>query len=214
MIRRRLGWFRAAPEKSAPAVTADWRERLPVLTAAGVVLRELQLSDAAALRAHLTTRDVERFISPAPSTIEGFERFIGWTQTERAAGRYACYGVVPQGMSEVVGLFQVRQLVPSFEVAEWGFALGRPFWGTGIFAAAARSVIEFATTRIGVRRLEARASVFNARGNGALQKIGAVREAVLRKAIRKDSGYHDQVLWAITADDSGWTAPSPSRLLH
>jgi RimJ/RimL family protein N-acetyltransferase len=213
MVRRRLGWFRQVSTTTA-AVTADWRERLPPLSAKGVALRELQIEDAAALLAHLTTRDVDRFISPAPKTIEGFERFITWTHSERAAGRYACYGVVPQGMSEVIGLFQVRQLLPSFEVAEWGFALAQPFWGTGVFTAAALSVIEFATTRIGVRRLEARASVFNARGNGALKKIGAVREAVLRKSILKDGGYHDQVLWAITAEDAAWTTPNPSRLLH
>ena len=41
----------------------------------------------------------------------------------------------------------------------------------------------------------------NGRGNGALQKIGAVREALLRKSFLKDGQYHDQVLWAITADE-------------
>ena len=41
----------------------------------------------------------------------------------------------------------------------------------------------------------------NARGNGALQKIGAVREARLRKSFLKDGEYHDQLLWAISADE-------------
>ena len=54
----------------------------------GITLRELRLSDAASLLALLTTEEVTRFISPPPTTIEGFERFIQWAQREREAGRY------------------------------------------------------------------------------------------------------------------------------
>ena len=181
------------------STTTDWRERLPVICANGVTLRELRLSDAASLHELLTTAEVSRFISPPPSTVEGFERFIAWTQRERAAGRYVCFAIVPQGADHAVGLFQIRQLDPSFEVAEWGFALAQPFWGTGVFAATAPAVVDFAVNTIGVKRLEARSSVRNGRGNGALQKIGAVREALLRKSFLKDGEYHDQLLWAITA---------------
>ena len=183
------------------STTTDWRERLPVICANGVTLRELRLSDAASLHELLTTAEVSRFISPPPSTVEGFERFIAWTQRERAAGRYVCFAIVPQGADHAVGIFQIRQLDPSFEVAEWGFALAQPFWGTGVFAATAPAVVDFAVNTIGVKRLEARSSVHNGRGNGALQKIGAVREALLRKSFLKDGEYHDQLLWAITADE-------------
>ena len=183
------------------STTTDWRERLPVICANGVTLRELRLSDAASLHELLTTAEVSRFISPPPSTVEGFERFIAWTQRERAAGRYVCFAIVPQGADHAVGIFQIRQLDPSFEVAEWGFALAQPFWGSGVFAATAPAVVDFAVNTIGVKRLEARSSVRNGRGNGALQKIGAVREALLRKSFLKDGEYHDQLLWAITADE-------------
>ena len=59
-------------------VTTDWKTGLPVLTGAQVVLRELRASDATSLFALLTTEEVSRFISPPPTTVEGFERFIGW----------------------------------------------------------------------------------------------------------------------------------------
>jgi RimJ/RimL family protein N-acetyltransferase len=112
-----------------------------------------------------------------------------------------CFAIVPDGTDTAVGLFQIRQLDPAFETAEWGFALGREFWGSGIFAASAQAIVNFAFDTIGVRRLEARASTQNGRGNAALMKVGAVQEAVLRKSFLKDGVYHDQVLWAITADD-------------
>ena len=180
---------------------SDWRNALPVMVGEKVTLRELEVSDAPALFAMLTTEEVSRFISPPPTTVEGFERFIVWACAERAAGRYACFGVVPHGMQTAIGLFQVRQLEPGFATAEWGFALGSPFWGTGMFLDAARMVVSFAIETVSVRRLEARAAVINGRGNGALRKLGAVQEGVLRRSFLKNGQFMDQVLWAILGEE-------------
>jgi ribosomal-protein-alanine N-acetyltransferase len=174
---------------------------MPVMTGAKVTLRELEITDAPSLLALLTAEEVSRFISPPPTTVEGFERFITWARRERAEGRYVCFAVVPHGMETAIGLFQVRQLEAGFASAEWGFAIGSPFWGTGMFADGARMVVDFAVEAIGVRRLEARAAVVNGRGNGALRKIGAVQEGILRRSFVKDGRQLDQVLWSILADE-------------
>src|SRR3954469_18482160 len=147
--------------------SSDWTKGLPVLQAAGVTLRELRMSDAAALLALLTTEEVTRFISPPPTTVEGFERFIAWTIREREAGRYLCFAVVPEGHDTAVGLFQVRQMDPTFGTAEWGFAIASEFWGSGLFTEGSQLVVDFAFDVIGVHRLEARAAVANGRGNAA-----------------------------------------------
>ena len=80
----------------------------------------------------------------------------------------------------------MRQLEPGFGTVEWGFVIGAPFWGTGVFEESANLVLDFAFETLGVHRLEARAAVLNGRGNGALVKIGAVQECVLRQAFRND----------------------------
>jgi RimJ/RimL family protein N-acetyltransferase len=129
-------------QNHSEAVSTDWREQLPVLSAKGVTLRELTLEDAPALLAMLTTEEVSRFISPPPTTVEGFERFIAWTRRQREAGQYVCFGVVPEGMTTAVGLFQVRSMEPGFASAEWGFVIGSPYWGTGLFMAGAELVLE------------------------------------------------------------------------
>lgn len=186
---------------STSTVTSDWRESLPILTGRMVTLRELELRDAPSLLAMLSTAEVARFISPPPTTVEGFERFIAWAQRERERGAYVCFAVVPHGLETAVGLFQVRQLEPGFATAEWGFALGSAFWGTGMFTDGAELTVDFAFDAIGVTRLEARAAVANGRGNGALRKIGAVQEAVLRQAFLCKGRYIDQVLWSIVESD-------------
>jgi RimJ/RimL family protein N-acetyltransferase len=183
--------------KNVQTTESNWRESLPVLTAGGITLRELRASDAPSLLAMLTTEEVARFISPPPTTVEGFERFIAWTNRERAAGNYVCFGVVPQGLDTAVGIFQVRQTEPGFATAEWGFAIGSAYWGSGMFVTGAQLVIDFAFDTIGVHRLEARAAVKNGRGNGALRKMGATQEGILRRSFLRNGEYLDQILWSI-----------------
>jgi RimJ/RimL family protein N-acetyltransferase len=190
-------------------VSSDWRAGLPVLTSGHVTLRDLRLSDAPSLLAMLNTEEVTRFVSPPPTTVEGFERFILWSHRQRADGVYACFAVVPDGFEHAMGLIQVRQLEPGFGTAEWGFALGSLFWGTGIFPEAARLVVDFVFNTLGTHRLEARAAVPNGRGNGALRKLGAVQEGVLRRSLLRNGQYLDQILWTILDEDwrlarTGW----------
>lgn len=187
--------------------TSDWRQALPVLTSGQVTLRELRLSDAASLFEMLTTEEVSRFISPPPTTVDGFERFIAWTQRQRSAGTYACFAVTVAGSDAAVGIFQVRELEKGFATAEWGFAIGSPYWGTGVFVDGAKATLQFAFETLGVHRLEARAAVRNGRGNAALLKVGAVPEAVLRQSFFRHGEYLDQTLYAIVEDD--WRARTP-----
>jgi RimJ/RimL family protein N-acetyltransferase len=191
----------AATPSMVTTTMSDWRQGLPLLSSAHVTVRELRREDAASLLTMLSTEEVARFISPPPTTVEGFERFIVWAIRERQNGNYACFAVVPEGMSTAVGLFQLRALEPGFSTAEWGFAIGSGFWGTGVFVEGARMVLGFAFDTAGVHRLEARASIGNGRGNGALRKIGAVQEGILRRAFFRNGVYHDQVLWSILAED-------------
>jgi ribosomal-protein-alanine N-acetyltransferase len=166
-----------------------------------VTLREPRASDAAALFAMVSTEEVARFITPPPNSRQDFERFIAWARAEREAGAFACFAIVPEGYDQPVGVFQIRRLEPSFSVAEWGFVMASQFWGSGLFLDGARRVVEFAFETIGVRRLEARAVLQNGRGNGALKKLGAVQEGILRQAFTKGGRYLDQSVWSILESD-------------
>ena len=180
---------------------ARWRSEVPELTGVTVSLREVKLDDAQSLFDLLSAPEVSRFIHEPPTSIQAFERFITWAQDERCRGRFVCFGVVPHGMETAVGLIHVRRLDLGFDTAEWGFVFGSAFWGTGVFAESAELVLDFAFDVIGVTRIEARVAVPNGRGNGALRKVGAVQEGVLRKSFLRNGEYLDQTLWTILNDD-------------
>lgn len=194
--------------------SSDWQRALPALSRGRIKLREMCSSDAASLCALLTTEEVTRFISPPPPTVEGFKQFIEWTHRQRSAGTYACFAVTLDGHDTAIGLFQIRATEPGFGTAEWGFALGSPFWGTGVFQDAADLVIAFVFEILGTGRLEARTAVENGRGNGALLKVGAVQEGILRRSFSRNGKYLDQVLYAILQDDWSASREAAPRVPH
>jgi RimJ/RimL family protein N-acetyltransferase len=190
--------------------STTWRLRLPELKSGGVTLRELRRADAPSLVAAMGSHEVARYLSPGPQSVPAFERFIEWTRSERAAGRHICFGIVPAGREVAAGILQIWPQEPSFGTAEWGFAVGAEYWGGGLFYESARLALDFAFNIVGVRRLEARAAADNARGNGALRKLGAVREGVLRKCFKCNGEYRDHVMWAILADDWSLETGAPT----
>jgi RimJ/RimL family protein N-acetyltransferase len=188
-------------QMQAGTIPFDWNFGLPAIRGQKVTLREVQESDAPALLAMLTSEEVAEFVSPLPRTVEGFVGFIAEAHHDRTRGNSFCYGVVPNGYEDAMGLFQVRQMEPGFGSAEWGFAIGSPFWGSGIFTEAAKAVIDFAFGVVGVHRLEARSIASNGRGNAALRKVGAMQEGILRRSFQRNGLFFDQILWSILKDD-------------
>jgi RimJ/RimL family protein N-acetyltransferase len=144
-------------------VQKSWREALPTLVGRDVVLRDLHAADAAPLFELLTTVEVARFLSPPPSSPRGFERFIRWAADERRAGRHACFAVTLPTSDAAIGIFQVRLIEDRPGAAEWGFALGSPFWGRGMFEDGAALALGFAFGTMGAHRLEACAAARNER---------------------------------------------------
>jgi len=204
--------FDAPDAVPAMELVKDWTKGLPIFRGQRMILRELVKADATSLLSMLKSEEVAKFISPPPTTPEGFEKFIAWAIREREAGNQMTFGIVPEGYDKAVGLVQVRAIAPRFSVAEWGFAVGSPFWGTGLFLASARTAVDFAFQHTDVNRLEARAVVQNGRGNGALRKLGAVQEGILRGSLLKNGKYLDQIMWSIVAKDwyqakAVWEAP-------
>ena len=174
---------------------------LPVLHDQYVTLRELRADDAAALLVHVSPPEVSRHIAPAPTTVEGFKSFVRWTHAQRRRRLHAAFGLVPAGNLRPVGLLQFWPIELDYSTAEWGFVVGQQYWGTGLFGRGARLMLDFAFDTVGVLRMEARSAQVNARGNGALRKLGAIPEGTLRSAFRQGTRVADHVMWSILATE-------------
>ncbi len=196
-------------DRTAIAV-ASWRNELPTLTGRSVVLREPAAADLSALVDLLAVADACRFGLEAHDSA-AVRQLIDRASRDRTNGVAFSYAIASSSSHAVVGLLQVRQLDPLFEAAEWECTIAPSARGTGVFIEAMRLAASFAFASVGTHRLEIRVPLQNGRASGALRKLGAVQEGILRKSLRRGSEYFDQVLWALLKEDwrHDWAATSP-----
>jgi len=188
-----------------------WRSELPPLSGRAVLLREPTPQDLGPLVDLLSLGDAMRFGLDEPVTVAGVQELIERFARERASGLALTYVITVAAARTIVGLVQVRQLDPSFDAAEWECTIAPSARGGGFFLDTARLIGSFAFGVIGTHRLEARVLLENGRGNGALRKLGAVQEGVLRRSVRRSGEYCDQVLWSLLKEDWGdhWVSTAP-----
>ena len=150
-------------------------ESLPVLACDGVRLREVHLSDAAALTALFQMPDVAAHLDPPPATPAEFEAWIALSQSRRADRKAACYTLLTPGApnaDQVSGLFMALRFEHP-DRAEIGFALAPHLWGTGVFVKAIDLYLRFLFDEWGVKTLVGKTLARNLRGVGVMRKLGA-----------------------------------------
>jgi RimJ/RimL family protein N-acetyltransferase len=152
-------------------VTQAAVDSLPVLVCDGARLREVHLSDAAALTALFQLPAVSAHLDPPPATPKEFGSWIALSQSRRAEGKAACYTLLT-GKDEVSGLFMALRFDDP-DRAEIGFALAPHLWGTGVFARCMDRYLQFLFDEWGVKTLVGKTQARNERGVGAMRKLGA-----------------------------------------
>ena len=199
----------AAPSLAAvhpsPSGT-PWRDALPTLSGETVTLREPTANDALGLLTALSPDALAAAVPDAPPSSQlGLESLIASLQAKRAHGQEVCWIIVPRVTGAPVGIIRVRALDHGFTMVEGTAAIADEFRGTFVFQDAARLALGCLFRTMQVHRAEFRIDVRNARANGALRKLGATQEGLLRRALHRDGMFVDQVLWAIVAGD--WCGP-------
>ena len=198
-------------KESTVLASSNWHAVLPTLTARLVTLREPNSSDLRPLMDLLLLGDASRFGIDEPVSEVAVQQLLDRIGRDREAGVAFSFLVTITSSRAIVGLVQARQIDLSWESAEWECTLAPSWRGTGAFLETARLVGSFAFGTVGVHRLEARVLLQNGRANGALHKLGAVQEGVLRESARRGSAYLDQVLWSVLKEDWGehWVSTAP-----
>jgi RimJ/RimL family protein N-acetyltransferase len=145
-------------------------------------LRPLRAADAPALLALHADAEVMRHSNMPPWTgIEQASRLIESLQAGMAAGRHLALGLVPTGQGELVGTCTLFGLVPSSRRAEVGFALAKPAWRQGYMSEALRALLDHAFTVLDLNRVEADTDPRNLPSVRLLERLGFVREGLLRE---------------------------------
>ena len=167
----------------------------PRLEAPGVVLRQLDKSDASVLHAaHSDPTTHHYWSSPAHQNVEQTVRYIEETLALRGARAWAITETGEEALGRIA-LFEIRT-----GVGEIGIILSREAQGRGMASNAVKLVGEYGFERLGLHRLVADIDPDNSASLTLFLRNGFHREGVLKQNWKTHLGLRDSVIMAKLKD--------------
>lgn len=167
----------AAPELPLEGPPSGLLARLPIETER-LRLRPLVLSDAGVIERLAGDWEVARYTGsiPHPYPPGGALGWIRETWAEGAAGHKLVAGIERRQDSVLLGCIELDltqdRKVREERLAALGYWVGRPYWGMGFTAEAARALIDHGFRELGLTRIEAAAVPANRRSIRVQEKLG------------------------------------------
>jgi RimJ/RimL family protein N-acetyltransferase len=186
---------------SAPAPALA---RQPTLETPRLLLRPLVPADAAAVQTLAGDREVaySTLNIPHPYPDGAAEAWIGTLPVAYDCGEAVVFGLALREDGALVGTCGLK-LELSHARAEIGYWIGRHYWGRGLATEAARAVIEYAFTRLGIRRVYAHYYSRNPASGAVMRKLGMTHEGKLRSHVLKWGVFEDIELYGVLKDEWG-----------
>lgn len=174
------------------------------LTGNVVELRPLALSDAAALYAVLDDEDVWRYLPPhKPASVAEVEASIGAALHTQEQGTELSFVTVHRESGEVAGTTRFLDIsIPDRHAEIGSTAIGRDYQRTAVNTEAKYLMLRHAFETWGCIRVQFKTDLRNERSQRAIERLGAVREGVLRRhRVIKDGYQRSSVYYSITDDE-------------
>lgn len=162
-------------------------------TTARLLLREWAMADLPVFHAIAADPEVMRYITGKPTTLEESQTLLQQAITRNHSRPRQGYGMAIVLRDEVsLAAARERQhdrligrcslIIDSKEPcsAALGYHLARADWGQGYATEAARTLVEFAFTRLGLHRLYAECRPENVASVRVMEKLGMRCEGILR----------------------------------
>jgi [ribosomal protein S5]-alanine N-acetyltransferase len=158
------------------------------LTTKRLILRELRLSDAAAIYKHINNINIAKQTAsiPHPYSLTKAKQFIRQTITQRTKKPRSDYrfAITQKQSSEVIGVIWLGDIKDTHQSAEIGYWLSEAHWGKGFMTEALRAALDFLITKRNIRRVQAEVYAQNKGSAQVLKKLGFTREGKKRQAVK------------------------------
>lgn len=172
-----------------------------------VRLEPLSLDHVGSLWAAAQDDDVWRWLSVLrPVTVQDMRGVMEAALAEQSRGERLPWAIVDRATGQAVGSTSYLDVVPAHRRLEIGWTwVGRPWWRTPINTAAKMLLLAHAFDDLGAHRVAFQTDVGNLRSQAAIERIGGVREGVLRAhRIRPDGSRRDSMFFSVLSSE--WPA--------
>jgi ribosomal-protein-alanine N-acetyltransferase len=172
------------------------------LTTPRLILRPLCDEDAHALFAIWSDADAMRYFSiPLMTHIEQAADRISRAMERSAEGEAFIFALEMRATGEVLGDCALLHADKQCRRIEIGFSLNRGHWGNGYMTEAASALIEHAFGALNMRRIEADIDPRNVASARLLERLGFVREGLLRERWMVGDEISDSAFYGLLKKD-------------
>ncbi|MEP7164163.1 MAG: GNAT family protein [Ferruginibacter sp.] len=148
-------------------------------------------------------REIWEFTSADIKNEADFRRYFDIALKERKAGRSYPFAIYDKQAGRYAGCTRYANISMADKRLEIGWTWYKPsLQRTGINKACKSLLLDFGFDKLDLNRIELKTSHLNLKSQGAMLKIGAVKEGVLRKhAIAENGTVRDTVYFSFIKDD-------------
>lgn len=169
-----------------------------------VVLRDFESDDLDATMRVVGDPDVVHHLSFDTRTREQqAELLAADIERARAEPRPDYYlAVIEKATRQLIGFVRIGLM--RHQAGELGYATRKDRWRAGLTTEAARMMLEFGFTTLGLHRIQAACGPQNIGSQALLEKLGFQREGRIRDHVFTNGAWRDSLLYSIL--DSEWHA--------
>ena len=181
----------------------------PLLRGERVWLRPLETRDMPAYVAGINDTDVGALAGyRMPFSVEQASAWIQRTIEQSRSGEGYFFAVCELGDDRFIGTTWLKDVHQMDANAELAIYMDRDHIGSGWGTDAQRALLAFGFGTLGLERIWLTVSAGNARAIRSYEKVGFVREGVMRRSFRVGGQMQDALLMAILRDE--WEAARPT----
>lgn len=178
---------------------------LPRLRTPRLLLRAVDEPDLPAFYAVYSDPRVTRYWSfPAWTAIEQAHEYFASAVAGRDTGTRLCWAITRHDEDSLIGTITLFAIDPHQGRAELGYALHSAHWGHGYAGEALHAVLRHAFDTLALRRVEADIDPRNTASCRLAERLGFVREGLLRERWHVAGELCDTAMYGLLARD--WRA--------
>jgi [ribosomal protein S5]-alanine N-acetyltransferase len=171
-------------------------ETQPTLTTERLILRPFVLEDASTVQRLAGDRAVADTTERIPHPYEDgmAEAWIATHAPQFRERKECTFAIVLKDDQQVIGGVSLT-LTMAHSRGELGYWVGREFWNRGYCTEAARAIVEYGFSVLGLNRIQARHLTRNPASGCVMAKLGMQHEGCLRQHTRKWDVFEDVDLY-------------------
>lgn len=175
----------------------------PTLRTHRLILRPFTLADAGDVQKLAGDKTVAEMTGGVPHPyLDGMAE--SWIKTHRKGfdqERQAVFAVTLVADGTLAGSVSLMEISRAHRHAELGYWIGRAFWNHGYASEAARALIRFGFSSLGLHRIHARCLKRNPASARVMEKAGMLQEGCLREHQWKQDRFEDILLYGLLASE-------------